>query len=288
MLLIGDSIIHGLARYPKVWNQYFSPLKTLNFGVSGDKTQHVLWRAKNGEIPLSTQSVVIHVRTNNIGRDEPKDIADGISSIAMLLHETIPNAKIILTGLLPRGLKPSFRRVQVAKVNGYLEMLCANRDFRNFYYLKPDKDYVLPNGFLDTSYYYHDNLHLIEKGYKKFSKSIFDVLPHQPSPSTSAHHLSFKQLSHRHLPAVGYHHLSNTPLIQSSPLLTSPPLPTSLHQPLSPPPYQHQPPPPPSTHLPPIYYHQCHRPRHTTAKPLSPLPPSLHSPPRLQPQWVGR
>ena len=34
VLLIGDSLIRGLARYPKVWNQYFSPIKSLNSGLS--------------------------------------------------------------------------------------------------------------------------------------------------------------------------------------------------------------------------------------------------------------
>ena len=94
VLLIGDSLIHGLKRYPKIWNKYFSPLQTLNFGISGDKTQHVLWRMKNGEIPLNVQTIVIHVGTNNIDCDQPTDIADGIGSIAMLLQETKPNAKI--------------------------------------------------------------------------------------------------------------------------------------------------------------------------------------------------
>ena len=62
----------GLARYPSVWNQYFAPLKSLNFGLGGDRTQHVLWRVENGEIPLNAQTIVIHVGTNNTDRDDPK------------------------------------------------------------------------------------------------------------------------------------------------------------------------------------------------------------------------
>ena len=57
------------------------------------------------EIPLNVQTLVIYVGTNNIDCDQPADIADGIGSIAMLLRETKPNAKIILTGLLPRDLR---------------------------------------------------------------------------------------------------------------------------------------------------------------------------------------
>ena len=132
LLLIGNSLIHGLVRYPKVWNQYFSPLKTLNFGLCGNKIQHVLWRIKNGEITLKAQTIVLHVGTNNIDRDQPRDIANGIGSIAVLLQEARPNAKIILTGLLPRGLQPSIRRMQVDKV----KIFCTIKDFLNFYKCK--------------------------------------------------------------------------------------------------------------------------------------------------------
>ena len=55
---------------------------TLNFGLGGDKTQNVLWRAKNGEIPLNVKTIIIHVGTNNTRFDAPQDIAGGIASIA--------------------------------------------------------------------------------------------------------------------------------------------------------------------------------------------------------------
>ncbi|XP_012556964.2 serine/arginine repetitive matrix protein 1 isoform X1 [Hydra vulgaris] len=176
VLLIGDSIIQGLARYPKIWNKYFSPLKSLNFGLGGDRTQHVLWRVENGEIPLNAQTIVIHVGTNNTDRDSPKDIANGIGSIAMMFQEAKPNAKIILAGLLPRDLQPSFKREQTAKVNKYLKKLCKSGHIRNFYYLKPDADWVLSDGTLNTKYYFHDHLHLVEEGDEKFGKAIFDII----------------------------------------------------------------------------------------------------------------
>jgi hypothetical protein len=47
IILCGDSIVAGLSRYTNVWRKYFEPLKSLNFGIGGDRTQHVLWRAEN-------------------------------------------------------------------------------------------------------------------------------------------------------------------------------------------------------------------------------------------------
>ena len=51
ILLIGDSIVNGLSRYNTVWYKYFESRQALNFGIGGDRTQHVLWRVENGEIP---------------------------------------------------------------------------------------------------------------------------------------------------------------------------------------------------------------------------------------------
>ena len=176
VLLIGDSIILGLSRYPKIWSRYFNTMKALNFGVGGERTQNVLWRVENGEIPLNAQMIVIHVGTNNTDRDDPKDIANAIGAIAMMFQESKPNAKIILTGLLPRDLEPTHRREQCVKVNKYIKKLCCGGHIRNFFYLKPDSDWVLENGQLDTKYYFHDHLHLVEEGDDKFAKSISDMI----------------------------------------------------------------------------------------------------------------
>ena len=45
-LLIGDSIIACLNRYPNVWNKYFGN-NSVNFGIRGDCVQNVLWRSIN-------------------------------------------------------------------------------------------------------------------------------------------------------------------------------------------------------------------------------------------------
>ena len=41
-LLIGDSLIGGLSRYPNIWGRYFKLLNTINCGIGGDRTQNVI------------------------------------------------------------------------------------------------------------------------------------------------------------------------------------------------------------------------------------------------------
>ena len=42
-LLLGDSIIDGLARYQIVWKKYFVSLNAINLGIGGDHVENVLW-----------------------------------------------------------------------------------------------------------------------------------------------------------------------------------------------------------------------------------------------------
>ena len=68
------------------------------FGIRGDRTQHVLWRIQNGEIPLNAESVVIHCGTNNLGKDSLAEIKKGITSVAYAVLKRKPCVNIIVTG----------------------------------------------------------------------------------------------------------------------------------------------------------------------------------------------
>ena len=176
VLLIADSLVNGLARYHRVWSKYFKPLRALNFGVGGDRTQHVLWRIENGEIPLNLQVAFVHCGTNNLDRDNPDEIRDGIASIVYTIQERKPNANFIVSGLLPRDQETSFRRDKIKLVNQKLRKWCQSGKVRNVHYLKPDKDWTEPDGRLVERYYFTDFLHLVEEGYDKFAKSIYEAI----------------------------------------------------------------------------------------------------------------
>ena len=176
VLLVGDSMVKGLARYHRVWSKYFEPLRALNFGVGGDRIQHVLWRIENGEIPLNLQVAFVHCGTNNLDRDNPAEIRDGIASIVNTIQEKKPNDNIIVSGLLPRDQEISSRRDKIKLVNRKLMKWCRSGKVRNVHYLKPDRDWTDPDGRLVERYYFSDFLHLVEEGYEKFAKSIYEAI----------------------------------------------------------------------------------------------------------------
>src|SRR5207248_5411926 len=79
LLFMGDSITDGWrGGGKKVWEANFAPLKAANFGIGGDRTQHVLWRIENGELDgIKPKLMVLMIGTNN-GGDSKDDVALGI------------------------------------------------------------------------------------------------------------------------------------------------------------------------------------------------------------------
>ena len=69
---MGDSITDFWRnRGSNVWNKYYAPRHAANFGISGDRTQHVLWRMDHGELDgIHPKVVVLMIGTNNTGKEK--------------------------------------------------------------------------------------------------------------------------------------------------------------------------------------------------------------------------
>ncbi|MCB9914014.1 MAG: hypothetical protein H6828_02560 [Planctomycetes bacterium] len=112
VLLVGDSITQGwggLGRRVRApgaaaFERWFGHLDAANYGISGDRTQHVLWRLEEGELARArARLVVLLVGTNNVGRDTPRDIAAGVDALLRQLRRALPQGEVLLLGLLPRA-----------------------------------------------------------------------------------------------------------------------------------------------------------------------------------------
>jgi hypothetical protein len=113
VLFLGDSITDGWRKGGlAIWEERFAPLKAVNFGIGGDRTQHVLWRIENGELDgISPKVVVLMIGTNNTGfepdkttrRNTEAETAEGVRAIVEHLRTKLPSAKILLLAIFPRG-----------------------------------------------------------------------------------------------------------------------------------------------------------------------------------------
>ena len=172
LLFLGDSITDGWRGKKAIFEAAFGGHKPLNFGISGDRTQHVLWRIQNGEIDgLKPKAAVIMIGTNNIGQKDPEPAASaiaGIQAIVAHLKKSTPETKILLLGVFPRGEKPDHaHRAVIREINAAAAKIEGVR-FLDIgeKFLQPDKSIakeVMP-----------DFLHLSEKGYQIWADAIKD------------------------------------------------------------------------------------------------------------------
>ncbi len=190
VLFIGDSITDAWRNTSErdgrkiggknVWDKHFASLKAANFGIGGDRTQHVLWRLQNGELEgIKPKVVVLMIGTNNSnGNDHTgAEIADGITAIVKEIQKRSPTSKVLLLGVFPRGKDPSVggtkaQREKLAEVNKTIAML---DDGKGVKYLDIgakflDKDRTISQDIM------YDALHLTEKGYETWAENIIGPL----------------------------------------------------------------------------------------------------------------
>lgn len=173
LAFLGDSITQGWEGAGRpVWEKHFSALKAANFGFSGDRTEHVLWRLDNGElVGLSPKLVVIMIGTNNIGHrsSNAAQTAEGVKAIVAKLREKVPGAKILLMGIFPRGEKPT-DPMRVA-VNEATAKFKEAADGKDVFFLDVADKFLAADGTLPKEIM-PDALHPNTKGYEIWADAI--------------------------------------------------------------------------------------------------------------------
>ena len=127
LVLIGDSIFANFDKCSDIFDKFFLFFRTLNFGISGDKIQNVLWRVCKMTLPASVECVIMHCGTNNLGHNSPLKIAEGLIHIACILKKNYKNLHIFVSCLLPRDDEKLLKRSLLYAVNCYLKKFCTNQ-----------------------------------------------------------------------------------------------------------------------------------------------------------------
>lgn len=171
LLLIGDSITQGWEGAGKdVWAKYYTPRHAVNLGIGGDRTQHVLWRLDNGNIKdIHPKAAVLMIGTNNSGSNTPEQIAEGITAIVQKLRKDLPETKILLLAVFPRGADKSDPRRQVNEATNAI--ISKLDDGKMVYYLDIGPAFLADDGTLSKEIM-PDLLHLSPKGYQIWAEAI--------------------------------------------------------------------------------------------------------------------
>ncbi|MDB4806239.1 sulfatase-like hydrolase/transferase, partial [Akkermansiaceae bacterium] len=174
LLFIGDSITQGWEGSGKgTWEKYYGNRKALNLGISGDRTEHVIWRLDNGNLrnQKKAKAAVVMIGTNNTGHimQDPTEVRDGVERIVSTLRARCPQAKILLLGVFPRGVKPDdAKRKNNLEINKFISEL---HNGERIHYLDISDKFLTAEGIL-TKQVMPDALHPRQKGYEIWAEAI--------------------------------------------------------------------------------------------------------------------
>lgn len=190
LVFLGDSITEAWESGGKeVWNKFYGDRKATNFGIGGDRTEHVLWRIKNGNFEgLHPKLIILMIGTNNTGHvgrtNIPKlgpeigsagyqctaeQTAEGIALIVKKLREKMPDTDILLLGVFPRGaMKDDPMRLTNASINLLIQPL---GDQPKVHFMDVSQKFLQEDGTI-TKEIMRDRLHLTPKGYEIWASAI--------------------------------------------------------------------------------------------------------------------
>jgi lysophospholipase L1-like esterase len=171
LLFVGDSITDGWRGAGKtLWAERYEPLKAANFGIGGDKTEHVLWRLQNGNLDgIQPKVAVLMIGTNNTARDTAPQIAEGVTAIVNEIHKRCPATKVLLLAVFPRAEKADNPlRAKIAEINGTIAKL---DDGRKVFFLDINQKFLEADGTLPKSIM-PDALHPNAAGYQIWADAM--------------------------------------------------------------------------------------------------------------------
>lgn len=179
IVLLGNSITQGFGGERRLiasqagnaaLNKALGNKTWVSAGISGDCTQHLLWRLRNGLYGKSgAKSVFITIGVNNLNHGyDVQDVIEGIKEVTVEATRQFPASRIILFGTLPYFNMEAQQQVQLALDDW------KKPDRVEFY--DPSSHFINDAGEPDEQFYNSDRLHLNERGYEMWSALIASLV----------------------------------------------------------------------------------------------------------------
>jgi len=170
LIYVGDSIVEHFNKQGKeVWAHYYADRNPLNLGISGDRTEHVLWRLDHGNIEgIAPKLAIVMIGQNNGGLNTAEEIAEGVTAIIQRLRTKLPDTKVLLLAIFQRREKPTPERAVLDKAN---EIVSKLADGKHVFYMNINHIFVRPDGTIPRSLMY-DFEHPTPLGHRVWAEAI--------------------------------------------------------------------------------------------------------------------
>jgi lysophospholipase L1-like esterase len=129
---LGDSITQGLtgasdrlamADGKRAFDHAFGKLGAISLGLSGDRTEHILYRIQHGALQEFTPKVIVlQIGVNNVvaGKHTASEVLLGIGRIVSTLQTRSPTPQIVVCGPFPAGARESTTRQTIDAIHAGL------------------------------------------------------------------------------------------------------------------------------------------------------------------------
>jgi len=170
LIYIGDSIVRSwMWDGTPVWEHYYAKRNGMIAGMTGDRTEQVLWRLQNGNIDgISPKLAIVMIGQNNGPFNTGEEICAGVTAIVQLLRQRLPNTKILVLAIFPRGEKPTPERAVLAKAN---EIASKLADHKHVFYMDVNHLFLRPDGTIPSTLM-PDHEHPNKEGHRVWAAAI--------------------------------------------------------------------------------------------------------------------
>ncbi|MBC8405690.1 MAG: alpha-L-fucosidase [Planctomycetes bacterium] len=173
----------------RTFDRYYGKRKAASFGMSGDRTEHLLWRIENGNFDeIDPQLIVLMIGVNNINAgNDGLQVAAGTRELILELRQHEPQAKILLLGSFPTNKEGSWQRQQGdllhSEIAEYLAGELVNISSpiyrpilggleKMVYYYDLRRAFENADGSLNSNTMRGDGVHITGAGYEAWAEAI--------------------------------------------------------------------------------------------------------------------
>ena len=171
LVIFGDSIVKYIKAHKIAKSE---EEKSINYAHSGARIRDIydqIKKFKTDHPSAVANNVILHVGTNHLSRDEPKDLIAKLSKVLQYLRNLLPNTNIFFSGILPKI--GNFLADKIDSINRAVFSFCLQR--RNFHFIQHTM-FATKDGGVVEELFRNDRVHTNGRGLRQLARNFINAV----------------------------------------------------------------------------------------------------------------